>query len=266
MRILNALFGLSLVFTLILGLAWFVAETAAQDIVGDGFVCPPCGCSEDGRMLADAGTCSACGMALVSSSELRSVAIVIYDGVELLDFAGPGEVFAAARSFQVFTVSASMEPINSQGFVQVTPGYDVSNSPKPDILIVPGGGTSQLLGSEPLMAWIKESAKDAEVVMSVCTGAFALAEVGLLDGQEVTTHYSAIDGLKKSAPKATVHENKRFVDNGKIITTAGVSAGIDGALHIVARLLGKQAAVSTARYMEYDKWEPGAGLVLVSEE
>ena len=201
-------------------------------------------------------------MVLVKKDEIRNVAIVVHNGAELLDFAGPGEVFAAAGPFNVYTVSETEQPIVSQGFVKVTPQYDVTDSPPPAIIVIPGGGSRALISSEPLMAWIEKSAADAEVVMSVCTGALALAKVGLLDGLEITTHYSAIDALKKQAPKSKVHENTRFVDNGKIVTTAGVSAGIDGALHIVSRLLGEDAASSTARYMEYDKWEPGAGRVV----
>jgi len=128
--------------------------------------------------------------------------------------------------------------------------------------VIPGGGSRALLSDEPLMSWLGESADDAEVILTVCTGTFALAKLGLLDGLEVTTHHSAIDTLKAKAPEAKVHENTRFVDNGKIVTTAGVSAGIDGALHVVSRLLGEEAAAKTARYMEYDKWEPEQGTIV----
>ncbi len=252
---------LILLGVLALGLTPGVLQTRAGDS-GKGFVCPPCGCAKDGTVFHEAGFCPACGMPLVEQSKRRNVAIIIHEGVELLDFAGPGEVFAAAGAFNVYTVSASTAPITSQGFVKIIPEYDVANSPKPDILVVPGGRTSVLLESEPLMTWLKASAADAEVVMSVCTGAFALAKVGLLEGRQVTTHWGAIDDLTRDAPTATVLENKRFVDNGKIVTTAGVSAGIDGALHIVSRMLGREKAETTARYMEYDKWEPEAGLVV----
>ncbi len=243
-----------LLFVLLLPL--FVVQAGGND----GYVCPPCNCSKDGEVFDKAGSCPACGMALMKRGEALNVAIVIHDGVELLDWAGPGEVFAAAGPFVVYTVGATTKPIVSQGFATVTPQYGVAEAPKPDIIVIPGGGPNNLLASKPLMGWIGESADDAKVLMSVCTGAFALAQLGLLDGLEVTTHYGAIDGLKQQAPKARVHENTRYIDNGKIVTTAGVSAGIDGALHVVSRLLGQETARATARYMEYDKWQPGEGL------
>jgi transcriptional regulator GlxA family with amidase domain len=101
---------------------------------------------------------------------------------------------------------------------------------------------------------VKKASADAEVTMSVCTGAFLLAKAGLLDGKEATTHWASVERLKSAAPNITVRADRRFVDTGKVITTAGVSAGIDGALHVVKRLLGEQAAKNTARYMEY-RWD-----------
>jgi putative intracellular protease/amidase/YHS domain-containing protein len=192
----------------------------------------------------------------------RNVVILIYQGVELLDFAGPGEVFAVAqtiegqRAFNVYTVAASAEAITSQGFVKVTPQYTLENYPRPDIIVLPGGNTGNALRDEKLTAWIKAAARETEVTMSVCNGAYLLARAGLLNNKKATTHWTAIQGLKREAPMATVLENIRFVDNGQVLTTAGVSAGIDGALHVVERLLGRPAAQLTARHMEYD-WQPG---------
>ncbi|MHC4650621.1 MAG: DJ-1/PfpI family protein, partial [Planctomycetota bacterium] len=123
------------------------------------------------------------------------------------------------------------------------------------ILVIPGGATGVLRADEHFMGWVRQVAPKTEIVFSVCTGAFVLAEAGLLDGCEATTHWSAINGLKKAAPNAVVHKDRRFIDNGRVITTAGVSAGIDGALHVVARLLGRYTAERTAHYMEY-RWEP----------
>lgn len=187
----------------------------------------------------------------------RKVAIFIHDGVELLDFSGPGEVFASAdhgQAFEVYTVAASPDPVLSQRFVTVKPQYTFANCPPPDIIILPGGRTEVPLGNAAVIQWIKDSSQKAEVVMSVCTGAFLLAKAGLLDGREATTHWSAIESLRREAPKTTVHENRRFVDNGKVVTAAGVSAGIDASLHLVDRLLGREVAQRTARYMEY-KWQ-----------
>lgn len=190
----------------------------------------------------------------------RNVAVLVYDGVELLDFAGPGEVFSAAGrhhgpGVEVFTVGPSARPVVSQGFVTVTPRYAMAESPPPDVLIVPGGGVRSLLGDPAAMTWIRRVAAEAEVVMSVCNGAIVLAEAGLLDGLEATTHHGSLAALRKAAPKATVHADRRFVDNGRIVTAAGVSAGIDAALHVVSRLFGPEQAEGVARYMEYP-WQP----------
>jgi transcriptional regulator GlxA family with amidase domain len=184
----------------------------------------------------------------------RNVAVFVHEGVELLDFAGPAEVFAAAdrrRAFNVYTVAADDKEIVSQGFLTVKPQYTLANCPKPDLIVLPGGNTGLPLKDDRVIAWVKKAGPEAEVVMSVCTGAFLLAKAGLLDDKEATTHWGSIESLRKAAPKTKVHANRRFVDNGKVITTAGVSAGIDGALHVVERLLGEQAAKDTARYMEY---------------
>jgi putative intracellular protease/amidase len=198
----------------------------------------------------------------------RNVAIVLYEGVEILDFAGPAEVFHAAgrfgragteRAFRVYTVAASREPITSQGFVRIVPEFTFEDAPAPDLVVFPGGGSDRLTEDPKAMAWASRTMGAAEVTLTVCTGAFVPAKAGLLDGLTVTTYYGAIDGLRQAAPKANVQEGRRFVDNGRIVTTAGVSAGIDGALHVVARLLGRAVADRTARYMEY-RWTPDSHL------
>jgi transcriptional regulator GlxA family with amidase domain len=191
-------------------------------------------------------------------SAKKNVAIFIHEGVELLDFSGPGEVFAAAdrrRAFNVYTVALTEEAILSQGFVTVKPQYTIANCPPPDIVVLPGGDTRIPLAEPKVIEWIKRASERTEIMLSVCTGAFLLAKAGLLDGREATTHWGSIDRLKQVAPRTTVQENRRFVDSGKVITSAGVSAGIDGALHVVDRLLGRSAAAETARYMEYN-WQP----------
>jgi len=193
--------------------------------------------------------------------EPMKVAIVVSNGVELLDFAGPGEVFKTtsladqSRAFQVFTVGVSKQPIMSQGFVEVVPQFDISNSPQPDIIVVPGGGAKGLRMDPEFMTWFNSAAKNAKIVMSVCTGAFVLADAGLLNGEQATTHHSALQLLASNYPKIDVRPGTRFIDNGKVVTTAGISAGIDGALHVVARLHGLLVAEHTAQYMEYH-WSP----------
>lgn len=194
----------------------------------------------------------------------RRVAVVVYDGVELLDFAGPGEVFAAAggfgavgdeRAFEVYTVGASRQPIVSQGFVRVMPQYGFAEAPPPDVLVLPGGSSGRVSGDPEFLAWVKRVAEGAEVTLTVCTGAFILGEAGLLDGREATTWYDAVDRLQERFPAVRVQPGRRFIDSGTIVTTAGVSAGIDGSLHVVARLFGRRVADATARYMEYH-WSP----------
>jgi putative intracellular protease/amidase len=210
----------------------------------------------------------ACVAGPVRAEYTRNVAIVIWNGAEVLDWAGPSEVFESAghfaeidgqRAFNVYTVSKTTEPIVSQRFVKVTPQYSIEDAPHPDILVLPGGGTSSVLKDPEFLAWAGDVAREAEIAMSVCTGAFVLGQAGLLDEKTVTTWYGATDRLERQFPAATVHRGRRFVDNGHVLTTAGVSAGIDGALHVVARLLGRDMADRTAEYMEY-KWAPEAYL------
>jgi putative intracellular protease/amidase len=193
-----------------------------------------------------------------ATTQTRSVAILVYEGVELLDFAGPGEVFSAAhgpsgRAFKVFTVAKTKAPVRSQGFVTITPEFSIADCPAPDIVVIPGGNVPA--EDRELQEWVQSCADTNELVMSVCNGAFLSAEAGLLDGLEVTTHHGSLQALSANFPKTKVFTNRRFVDSGHIMTCAGVSAGIDGALHVVERLLGAQAAKDTARYMEYD-WRP----------
>ncbi len=191
----------------------------------------------------------------------RNVAVVVHQNVELLDFAGPTEVFESARAgapgrpaFNVYTVAPTAGIIESNG-VKVQPNYTIADCPAPDIIVVPGGHTAVLLDDPSFMSWLRGAAGKAEITMSVCTGAFALAEAGLLDGEHATTHSSGIDNLREDYPNVRVHEKARYIDNGRTLTTAGISAGIDGALHIVGRLHGRDAARETARYMEYE-WRP----------
>ena len=197
----------------------------------------------------------------------RNVAIVIYENVQPLDWTGPYEVYKDAggfgaanneRAFNVYTVSKTTEPLNGQG-LRLVPNYSIENAPKPDIVVFPGGPAVNVYGDPAFFAWAEKVSKEAEIAQSVCTGAFVLAKAGLLDGLEVTTFHGAIDSLQQEYPKTAVKRGRRFVDNGRIVTTAGISAGIDGSLHVVARLLGRRVADQTAKYMEY-AWSPEASL------
>lgn len=190
---------------------------------------------------------------------MRKVAILIFDDVEVLDFCGPFEVFSLAgrslpeKPFAVFTVAETMRPVLARNGLSVNPNYTIAACPSPDILIVPGGyGTRRELHNQALIEWIREKADNAELIMSVCTGALLLAKAGLLTGLAATTHFGALDLLREVAPQTTIQPDKRFIDNGRVLVSAGISAGIDLSFHIVQRLLGYDVAAETARWMEYD--------------
>jgi len=173
----------------------------------------------------------------------QTVAILLFEGVELLDFAGPAEVFIVAeegKAFRVITVAESTEPLRTMGGVTIKPDFSYKDAPRASVVVVPGGNMRNVKADG--IDWIRRSARDAEVVMSVCMGAFVLAQAGLLDGIEATTHHWGTASLAKAAPKCKVVTGQRYVDSGKIVTTAGVTAGIDGALHIVERLRGQESA------------------------
>jgi transcriptional regulator GlxA family with amidase domain len=197
-------------------------------------------------------------------STTRNVAILLFPDVELLDFAGPCEVFSVASrwsdppAFSVYIVAEKSGPLLAKNGLSVNPHHLLADCPAPNLLVVPGGlGTRKEMNNEPLLAWISRAAAKAEVILSVCTGALLLARAGLLDNLTATTHHGAIGLLRQVAPKTTVQEGARFVDNGKVVTSAGVAAGIDAALHVVGKLLGPEQAEKTARYMEYP-WQPAA--------
>ena len=185
----------------------------------------------------------------------RTVAILLFDEIELLDFAGPFEVFSVAGrdgAFDVQTVAETTVPIRTRGGLTVTPDASLDETPNTDVLVVPGGqGARSAMRREAVLDWVQTGAETAEIVLSVCTGAFILARAGLLGGCTVTTHHSALDRLAELAPDAEIADDRRFIDNGTIVTAAGISAGIDASLHVVERLCGSAHAAATARHMEY---------------
>ncbi|MEM6829949.1 MAG: DJ-1/PfpI family protein, partial [Bacteroidota bacterium] len=183
--------------------------------------------------------------------------------VEILDFGGPMEVFVYA-GYKVFTVSKNKKPIQSQGVLTIVPDYSIDDAPKADILAFFGGNSVNAYKNTKVIDWVKEQ-KEVSYHFSVCTGAFVLAEAGILKGKTATTFHDVLDKLESDYPEIEVRREARFVDNGNVITTAGVSAGIDGALHLVAKLQGLNAAKRAAYYMEYDNWQPGNGLILSND-
>ena len=192
----------------------------------------------------------------------KNVAILVFPDVEVLDFAGPFEVFAVTDelrgydTFHTFTVAVSPGTVRARNGLKLVPDFTPENCPPPHVLIVPGGfGTRALLQQPALLEWLRIRARDAELVMSVCSGALVLAKLGLLDGLRATTHHELLGLLAELAPAATVDASRRFHDNGRILTAGGISAGIDCSLHVVGRLLGEAAVAATAAYMEYRRLE-----------
>jgi transcriptional regulator GlxA family with amidase domain len=188
----------------------------------------------------------------------RNVAILLFDEIEVLDFAGPFEVFAVTDeirgydTFNVFTVAENLGTVRARNGLKIVPHYTLENCPAAHVLVVPGGfGTRALLNKLAMLEWIRKRAEKSDLTMSVCTGSLVLAKAGLLDGLRATTHHECLGLLRELAPRTEVVETERFVDNGRILTAAGISAGIDCSLHVVERLLGAEAAANTARYMEY---------------
>jgi len=194
---------------------------------------------------------------------MRNTAILLFDDVEVLDFAGPFEVFSVTgrrrklEPFNVYTVAERLTPVLARNGLSVNPKYSLANCPRPEILVVPGGvGTRREMKNPVVLEWVSRVSKDTELTLSVCTGSLVLGAAGLLDGLAATTHFGALDELRGVAPHTEVRPSARVVDNGRVIVSAGVSAGIDMSLYVVARLLGTEVARETARYMEYEGgWE-----------
>jgi transcriptional regulator GlxA family with amidase domain len=193
-----------------------------------------------------------------------NIAILMFDDVEVLDFAGPFEVFGVARyedgsqPFNVCLVSEDGKRVIARNGLKVDVDYGLSDCPKLDLLLIPGGqGTRTLMYNENVQAWIQSQYDDVEHLLTVCTGSLVVAKTGLLSGLAATTYHTAFDLLTEAEPTLEPRPGERWVDNGKIITSAGVSAGIDMALHTVSRLLGKEFADQTARFMEYEYWSVG---------
>ncbi|MEC2444551.1 DJ-1/PfpI family protein [Bacillus cereus] len=188
-----------------------------------------------------------------------SVGIFLFNEVEVLDFAGPFEVFSVTevneeKTFTVYTVSENGEMITARNGLKVQPDYSIENLPPVDILIIPGGlgARKYEIKNEIVIKWIRQQMKEVKLMTSVCTGALLLAKAGLLEGFKATTHLASLEKFKNEFQNVEVIENVKFVDEGHIITSAGISAGINMAFHIVTNLLGVHVAEDTAKRMEYD--------------
>ena len=195
--------------------------------------------------------------------EKIKVGILIYDSVEVLDFTGPYEVFSVTRTldqpnysdpcpFEILLVSEQLRKVKTMGGMRVIPDYNFEDFPQVDILIVPGGLGERHEHSNPIINhFLKSQSKKVSTMASVCTGAFFLAYCGLLDGKKATTHFLSLDRMEEKFPEVNVIRDKRWVDEENVLTSAGISAGIDMSLHIVAKYLGEETARHTAYAMEY---------------
>ena len=187
---------------------------------------------------------------------LLKIGIFVFDKMQILDFAGPYDILATVPEFQVFTVAKSREPVCAHHGLTLIPTYDFEHMPPLDILVIPGGkGTDREREDQRVIAWIKAQAQRVQYVLTICTGAFLLAETGLLNGKKATTYHDDIDEFKSRYPSITILDRARYVDNGRMVISAGVSAGMDGALYLVAKIRGKATAQKTAHHLEY-RMEP----------
>jgi transcriptional regulator GlxA family with amidase domain len=200
----------------------------------------------------------------------KRVGILVFPGVEVLDFCGPFEVFSVTRldearrreepsPFEVSLVAETEGVVTATGGLRVVPDHTLATCPPLDILVVPGGwGTRAEIKNRRLLDWIVERAREVETLTSVCTGSMLLGHAGLLDGRRATTHWRSLDWMRTSFPAVTVEEKLHVVEDGNVITSAGISAGIDMALRVVERYHGHDIALATARNMEYAWLESNA--------
>lgn len=206
------------------------------------------------------------GCCVVCVCMTRSVGLFLFDDVEVLDFAGPYEVYTTATRvagrlakdapplFRVFSVARTAAPVRARAGLVLTPEHTFADHPPIDVLVVPGGVVTQELARLEVIAWIAACAARSELTVSICTGAFLLARAGLLEGRSATTHWEDVDDMRAMFPGVRVvgRAGLRWVDEGKVVTSAGISAGIDVSLHVVERLAGRELAERTARQMDFD--------------
>jgi len=200
-------------------------------------------------------------------NDAQNVGILLFDGVQVTDFTGPYDVFVMARPagtpnpveaaplFRVFTI-ASQVTVACEGGLRVLSDYRLGDHPPVEVLVVPGGlGVFRLREDADVMAWIRRTSETAQLATSVCLGSLLMGELGLLKGMPATTHWMFLDELRRLAPDSEIRGGVRYADAGRLITSAGISAGIDMALHALERLHGPEVAAQTARILEYDYWE-----------
>jgi putative intracellular protease/amidase len=238
-------------------------------IAATKYKCVPCGLPCDDKVFDAPGTCPVCGMKLVTEAEAaaavaaradrKKVAVLVFNGCQIIDFTGPYEMFGAAGC-EVYTVAASKDQITTAMGLTVVPKYSFADAPPPDVLVIPGGGVKAASEDQATLDYIKRTTAANQQTMSVCNGAFILANTGLLDGLSATTTNHNLDPLAKEHPKIRVVRDLRYTDNGKLVSAAGLTAGMDGALHVIAKLFGTGYAQGVALGEEYN-WTPEGGFV-----
>lgn len=190
-----------------------------------------------------------------------NIGILLFNEVEVLDFAGPFEVFSLAehpatqeKAFKVHTISQNGQIIHARNGLQVLAEYSFNNHPNLDYLIIPGGYGAEAIEihNKAVIDWLTSQSKEVKMIASVCTGAFLLAEAGILENKKATTHWMDIERLEADYPEIAVQRNQKYVDEGKVITSGGISAGIHMSLYLVSKIISKQVAIDTAKRMEYD--------------
>jgi len=193
---------------------------------------------------------------------MNNVGIFLFNDIELLDFAGPYEVFSVTSElnehqlFKVFTISSDGAEIKSVNGLRVVPDFSFADHPPIDILVIPGGvGTRAEINKPEVLKWINKTCKNSQITMSVCSGARILGILGFLDHLESITHHEVVEHLKEIAPNTIINQSKRFTDNKNIMTSGGISAGIDLSLHIINKIHGEAIVNKTIRYMEYGDWQ-----------
>ncbi|MGF1507981.1 MAG: DJ-1/PfpI family protein [Myxococcota bacterium] len=187
------------------------------------------------------------------------VGVLLFDGVQIIDFAAPYEVFGQA-GFGVVTISRKGEAVTTAMGLEVSPDHSFEDAPPMDVLLVPGGNVENAAADRRTRAFLRDRAGAVRHILSVCTGATIVAAAGLLDGKRATTFHRALNGFEERFPKVQVIRDVRWVDNGKIITSAGLSSGVDASLHLVAVVQGEERARTVALHLEYD-WSPSGGFV-----
>lgn len=255
---LFCIFLLTLFFTELL--------SSQNDELKISYQCAPCGCPHDGQIFEVMGVCPSCNMPLRPSypgierpptRPQMTVGILLFDGADIMDVTGPWSVFEHA-GMNVVTVAKTTDMVQIGRAMNIKPDFQLENLPSVDVIVVPGGGPAEMNQDPAIVQWLKGRHTSTETMLSVCSGAFLFGLAGLLDGQEATTFASLIPSLTEQFPKAKVLNTVQYTDNGKVITSAGLSSGIEAAFHVIEKFYGQGRAQDVANHMEYD-WAPAKG-------